>query len=302
MAKSDIRAGQMLAWDEYKDKPLDEALPSIYGKAKGDAETFPAWYWSSIRTKRLTSLVVRWLTFVLLIVGTLLPVLAGLGDNPAGKLWMTQIGVCALVLGGLLQVGDRVFGWSSGWLRYITTATSMENLARTFELDWARYVLDKGGKLADTDTKPLFDIAIKLQEGLRKLQVDETEAWKSEFNTGAALLGDLIKSQRESSDKAAEAQRAAQKAQEAAEETANKAKQPGAIELKLVHKAAPIEVKVTLDDGQEESFVGTVWAKTGVSPGQHQVTVKTVGGSPANASKVVDVKPSTTSAVELTVP
>lgn len=302
MAKSDIRAGQMLAWDEYKDKPFDQALPSIYDKAKADAETFPAWYWSSIRTKRLTSLVVRWLTFVLLIIGTLLPVLAGLGDDPAGKLWMTQIGVSALVLGGLLQVGDRVFGWSSGWLRYITTATSMENLARTFELDWARYVLDKGGRLADTDTKPLFDIAIKLQEGLRKLQVDETEAWKSEFNTGAALLGDLIKSQRESSDKAAEAQRAAQKAREAAEETADKAKQLGAIELKLVHKAAPVEVKVALDGGQEESFVGTVWAKTEVSPGQHQITVKTVGGSPVYVSKVVDVKPSTTSEVELTVP
>ncbi|MBN1296053.1 SLATT domain-containing protein [bacterium] len=302
MAKFNISAGQMLAWDQYKDKPLDDALPSIYEKAKRDAETFPAWYWSSIRTKRLTSLTVRWLTFVLLIVGTVLPVLAGIGENAASKLLMTQIGVCALVVGGLFQVGDRVFGWSSGWLRYITTVTSMENLVRTFELDWARYVLDKGGKLTDTDTKPLFDIAITLQKGLRQLQVDETEAWKSEFNTGATLLSDLIKSQRESSDKAAEAQRAAQKAQEAAKETTDKAKQPGAIELKLVHKTAPIEVKVTLDGGLEESFVGTVWAKTGISPGQHHVTVKTVGASPVNVSKVVDVKPSTTSAVELIVP
>jgi len=170
MTKPDIRAEDALQWDEFKDKTLDEALPSIYQRACTACETFPGWYWRSIRTKRRTSLVVRLLTFAMVIAGTLAPLLAGLYGTPNERLTLTQLGVCALALGGLLQIADRVFGWSSGWLRYIRTATAMEGRARQFQLDWSGYIIGKGGRLADTDVKPLFDMAADLQKGLMTLQ------------------------------------------------------------------------------------------------------------------------------------
>jgi hypothetical protein len=145
MRKADIRSEFVLTWDEYSGKSFDKALPSIYEKAKGAAGRYSAWYWSSIATKRKTSLTVRLLTLLLLIVGTLCPLLSALWDKPDEKLLVTQLGICSLALAGLLQLADRVFGWSSGWIRYISTATAMENNIRAFEMDWAGYILGKSG-------------------------------------------------------------------------------------------------------------------------------------------------------------
>ena len=86
MAKPDIRTESMLTWDEYKDKTFDQALPSIYARAGLDSGRYSNWYWTSIRTKRKTSLCIRFATFLLLILGTLLPILAGLGDKPEWRL------------------------------------------------------------------------------------------------------------------------------------------------------------------------------------------------------------------------
>jgi hypothetical protein len=289
MGKPDIRVETPLVWNEYKEKTIDQALPSIYGQACQTSTRFAQWYWSSIKTKRQTSLAVRFGTLLLLILGTLSPILAGLRVDAADKLQLTQLGVCALALGGLLQVADRVFGWSSGWIRYITTATAMENLARKFELDWAAYILDKGGALTSVDIKPLFDIAGKLQESLMKLQSDETEKWQTEFSSGAALLGDLIKSQRESGEKAVEAATAVLAAQKTLVEANAKAKVLGAVEVSLVHKGDPTPVVILFDERERETYRGTVWSRVNVSPGQHVLTVESDEQPPVVVKRVVEV-------------
>ena len=289
MAKLDITATALLAWDEYKDKPAEQALPSIYKRARDASGAFSGWYWKSIKTKCKTSVVVRSITFSLLILGTLLPILAGLMSDAEDKLRFTQIGVSSLALAGLLQIADRVFGWSSGWLRYITTATAMENLTRKFELDWAGYILGKAGHLVDTDIKPLFDLAAQLQESLMKLQNEETDKWVTEFNTGAALLGDIIKSQRESGEKAVEAAKAVLSAQKTVTEAAEKAKQSGAVEVILVHTAEPKQVSITIDEKDNEEFLGRVWSRLNILPGQHILGITTTEATPQTIKKVLEV-------------
>jgi hypothetical protein len=96
MGKPDIRNETPLVWNEYKDKPIDEALPSIYRQACEASTLFARWYWSSIKTKRQTSLTVRFITLLLLIAGTLSPILAGLRVEAAEKLQLTQLG-CVLL-------------------------------------------------------------------------------------------------------------------------------------------------------------------------------------------------------------
>ena len=65
-------------------------------------------------------------------------------------------------------------------------------------IDWVK-------KLTDNDKRILFQSAKRLEEDISKMRSDETEKWVAEFNTSLALLSDLIKSQRESSEKAVEA-------------------------------------------------------------------------------------------------
>lgn len=299
MVKKDVQTETLLAWDEYKGKTFTQALPAIYSHAAIISKSKCTWYWLSIKTKRLSSLSIRLITFTLLIIGTVLPILAGLNDDPYVRLHCTQYGVAALAFAGLLQVADRVFGWSSGWLRYITTVTAMENLTRKFELDWASYIVDKGNSLGDADTKPLFDLAKRFEDDISKLQSDETDKWVTEFNSGVALLGELIKSQRESAEKSVEVARVAVESQQKAVQESNKAGKKGAVELTIIHKAAPIAVKITIDNETAQEFVGSSWAKLDLLPGQHTISVETVGAPPQIIQKIADIKPGEIARIEV---
>lgn len=289
MTKPDIRVSKYLEWNEYKGKSIDQALPSIYRKACAESSLFTEWYWKSIKIKRRASLGIRSALVLLVVFGTLSPILAGLGESSDHKLQLTQLAVCALALAGLLQVVDKVFGFSSGWLRYIATVAAMENLSRKFEFDWAGYILSKEGVINDSDIKPLFDIAMQFQEALMKLQSEETDKWAAEFNTGTTLLGDLIKSQRESEEKAAEAAKVAVSAQKAVAEAKSKASLAGGIELAIIHKSAPIPLNISLDNHDTESFHGTVWSHLNVSPGLHNISIESNSTPPLILKKIVEV-------------
>ena len=155
----------------------------------------------------------------------------------------------------------------------------MENLTRKFELEWAGYILNRTGALSESDTRQLFDQAKRFEDDIVKLQSDETDKWVTEFNRGVALLGDLIKSQRESGEKTVEAARASVAAQ-----------RKGAIELTLVHKADVKPVTVAIDDEKPpEGFTGTVWSRLDVPPGPHSVSVVTSGAAPQTIKRVVEV-------------
>lgn len=166
----------------------------------------------------------------------------------------------------------------------------MENQSRKFEVDWAGYILSKNGTVTNADVKPLFDIAVLFQDSMLKLLNDETEKWATEFNTGTAILADLIKSQRESSEKTAEAANAALVAQKAIADTKVKANlTTGAVEVSIVHNANPVPVNISIDSQSSESFLGTVWSCLNVAPGQHTITIESNATPPVSVKKVVEV-------------
>jgi hypothetical protein len=283
MPRKDVRADDLLSWNEYTNKAAATALPIIYNHAVSVSKAKREWYWKSIKSNRRASIFILLLTLFLLILGTILPILAGLGDMPEVRLRYTQIGVVALACAGLLQVSDRVFGWSSGWLRYITTVTAMENLTHKFELDWAGYVVAKRN-VADDDIKTMFELAKQFEDSVSKLQSDETATWVTEFGSGVVLLGELIKTQRDSAEKTAVSARSILDVQQ-------KDAQKGAVEMKIVHKTAPVALDIALDNQFTESFIGSTWAKAELIPGQHIINVTPQGATGPTIRKVVIVSP-----------
>jgi hypothetical protein len=195
--KPDISIEKLVPWDRYKDALPDAASESIYAQAERTSRQMCDWYWTSIQTKRRTSLGVRLLTFALLILGTSLPIFAGLKTDVGDRLIFTQWGVAFLAIAGLLQLADKIFGWSSGWIRYITTVTTMENLTRAFQEQWGKFMLHKNTPLDKSDAQFLYDLASALEVELLKLQADETTKWAAEFTSGIALLESSTKARRE---------------------------------------------------------------------------------------------------------
>ena len=297
--KPDISTEKLSPWDEYKDKEPHEALESIYTHVEAASLMMCNWYWASIRTKRITSLSVRSIAFVLLVLGTSLPIFAAIQIEASDKLLFTQWAVALLAVAGLTQVADRVFGWSSGWMRYITTVTTMENLTRAFELEWAKYLVSKNDPIDSSDVKNLFELAKGLEQELTKLQADETTKWVTEFNTGISLLESLIKTQREQTDKKLNSIRTTLTTEVEAAKTEEKANRPGAVEVTLTHKAEPKKVRIALDDESPVEFFGLAWARKNISPGQHVLMIQTNSDPPQTIERVVDISPASVAKVEI---
>ena len=298
-SKPDISTKVLLPWDEYKDKEPSAALASIYSRTAANSIAMCTWYWTSVGTKRWTSLWIRALSFVLLAAGTSLPIFAAIQDLPKDKLIFTQWAVAMLALSGLLLLADRVFGWSSGWTRYITTVTTMENLTRSFELEWAKYILSKTASLDSNDVKSLFELARALEQELTKLQADETGKWVAEFNTGTSLLETTIKTQREETDKKIDAIRTTLSTQETAQKADDKSRLPGAIEVTLTHKSEPKPIRIWLDSESSTEFTGLVWSKLHVPLGQHIISIQTTAEPIQKIERVVEVKPAEVARLEI---
>jgi hypothetical protein len=268
--KTDIRQDEkdFLAWNQFDGKSPEEALPAIYHHAIVYSNQCRGWYWKSIRNKRLISLVTRILTFGLGGLGVAAPLIAAIWSGDTQRLVWSQLAVIALAVAGLLQLADRVFGWSSGWLRYISTVTAMENLTRRFQMEWALYFVNRGATQGPCEIRPLFELAQRFETQLGDLQAQETDGWIAEFNTGRIMLGEVIKSSREAADKLVVETRAALAAR-------NQSSATGSIELSFTTELRPAPLlRISLDGGAFEECRGLSWVRLRVDPGHHHAVIQ----------------------------
>jgi hypothetical protein len=177
---------------------------------------------------------------------------------------LTQISLGALALAGLVQLADKVAGWSSGWLRYITTVTAMEKLTLQFELDWVGLLLATPNNY---DVKTFFAMAKQLEIEIEKRRSEETDGWVAEFNSGMAALNEMIKFQKDATEKAATAAQTAR-------DTAEQGQQSGALELCLTRGDKVVDpISLSIDDGTAITITGLSWAVPKLAPGIHIVAV-----------------------------
>ena len=287
--KKDIQQEKedFLRWDQFDGKDPKESLPAIYDHAVAFSNVSRGWYWRSIRNKRLISLLTRLLTFSLGVFGVSAPLIAAIWSRDDHKLLWSQLAVVALAMAGLAQLADRIFGWSTGWLRYISTVTAMENLTRQFQMDWAMYFINRGLSDAPAEVKPLFEIAHKFEVQLGALQSDETNGWISEYNSGAAVLSEIIKTSRETVDKSVLEVHAAAQAH-------SQARTAGAIELTFTTTLQPRPtLRVALDGGTLEECHGLTWTRLAVEPGHHKIVIQASRGTAvlSESSRIIEVAP-----------
>lgn len=202
MAKQNVKLPCLGTWDQFMAQDLDAGAAEIYAWAGDTYRAVSTWYWSSIRTKRMSALTVRGLTMLLVIAATVLQTLPSVWPERLDKLGSAQAVLCALAVAGLLQLADRVFGWSSGWTRYITTANAIESATRAFVRQWRGALLVNGRAVT---LATLFELAKAYEETLVALQSAETSEWASEFDQGTRLLNDSISRMRVENSAALEA-------------------------------------------------------------------------------------------------
>jgi hypothetical protein len=193
--KSKARPGRNLDPVPLAEVVLDPADPRAYllalrefvDERAGDAIRWYLYHKVSVsrwsKWMRLMAIAIATLGTLMPLIGST-PVLSWLGTEATGN-----YGYGLLALAGAMILGDKLFGLSSRWMRYMTTAMALQRHQAEFEMDWAALWLDIG------DQQPSSEQQAQVLRLLRNFRLaivteveEETRIWVAEFESGLAQL------------------------------------------------------------------------------------------------------------------
>ena len=271
-------------------------LDEIYALTVQRAECDIQWYQTRKTRYRKLSRLNRVVTFILLFIGTLIPlglfeVLCSVKEGAGGD----KLGYIILAAAGLFYSCDKMFLLSKGWMRYLATEMDIKELILAYRYDWkiARIELEQ----ADEDKRAALEVAA-LESfkafilAVHDLVEKETETWAEDFKTAISSMGKRLKAKEEQYDKKIEA--------------AEKRAQAGALLVTVeTDKVQDGEIKVSIaGEKQDEETVTAPKGScsfVGLVPGYYKVEATTeVGGETLKlASDIVEVSPGKKAALKM---
>jgi hypothetical protein len=292
---------------------LPESLPPTWDAAnpqnslerlrtyvESEAQKAIGWYFASKRSKALIS---RWLRLIAIVLSTaaaILPIIFSIWKTTvpgieSGLLVSLLLGLAAGIVGF-----DHFFGFSSGWIRYVLTASAIEAALEEFRLDWQLLLAHLSTPSTNEQTFAMIERAKNFRISITNMVQDETKAWAAEFQSNLAQLENDVKASFEQERSKVEANIKAR----------TLAARPGAIEVKVPGaltadgRAFTISLEGVNIDALSERIEGAIdWSKNSVVPGQYKVSVKAArSGVSIQASKIVKVEPGLVTSVEIQLP
>ena len=289
-------------WDPARP---NESLKEIHDYAIDQAIKSMDWYWKHKGAKALFSQTVRFFAWVLAAVSGILPILANLYDADQ-KNWFHSPLVPSLLLGiaaALLGL-DKAFGYSTGWARYVLTATNIRKILEQFRLDWAELMMQSGisaqpaNPITAPQVAPLIECAKQFRTEVENQVLQETKDWITEFQTNTAQLEKDIATQianlKTQVDKTIAARTAAN--------------QPGTIQLTVAdpnNKAGSGGLQITLIDSTnktilQEPVILPNWASRFIAPGTYQMRL-TLNNAPVGSTPLVTVASGASATANITI-
>ena len=273
---------QDLKWGDSAE--IQKSIVKLYQYAEATADDSIEWYRRKKRPKALMSRLLRSLAIILTTLGGLTPIISALGwattPTPQATLNFGQLGYLFLGLAAASIGFDKFFGFSSGWMRYITTKLTLEKMLSEFRMDWAMMVAKLGEKSPTTDQVQLMIQRIKeFLVAINTHVEQETLTWVSEFKTNLSEIEKTATTQRESA-------------------------RPGAIDITVTNGMETDDGFTVALDGMEVKRVrGTKYQIGYVPPGPHKISVTaTIKKEPLDASELANVAPGEITKVTLALP
>ncbi|HEX3746650.1 MAG TPA: SLATT domain-containing protein [Bryobacteraceae bacterium] len=176
----------------WKELDIDTSLAGLRLYVESEAQKQIAWYHTKRQRKAAISTALRFTTILLFVLGGLVPVVkAMLAPAMLARLPFDfgQTGYLLLAIAAGCVAMDRFFGYSTGWIRYITTALALEKSLDEFRLEWARHIARLGGALPiGVELDRLILTCQTFSLAVRSLVEQETHAWVAEFESNLAQL------------------------------------------------------------------------------------------------------------------
>jgi SMODS and SLOG-associating 2TM effector domain 2 len=288
-------------WDK---SDLKASLRALRKSAEDEGQKAINWYWRKKRWKSVPSWMIRSSALVLTALAGILPVIFQVVQNlwpknPPEKVDSGPIATLCVGLAAALIGLDKAFGYSSGWTRYVLTATAMTKLLHEFRLDWVVLLSASADPPTLEDQTKLIQRAKDFVSTIQAMVLQETKDWATEFQSNMAQMEKDLKTQLDTLK--AQVDKTTKEKEDAAK--------PGSIEMTVTNadKTDGFHFDVTLE-GTPGKFTEPVsntstWARINMTPSQYKLTVEAKSnGSPIGTSMVVDVKPGETAKPSITLP
>jgi chaperonin cofactor prefoldin len=292
----------------------DDALQQIFAHVATTADKCIAWY---ARKKKWKVRLSQWLrlgAILLVILGGMAPIIGGLfsvgvlggaqTNNVLAGYIINQAGYMALAVAAGLALLDRYFGFSTGWIRYITTLIQLEHAKAAFLFEWiAALAPISGSQLDSAQILTFLKKAQDFQAKLLSMVEKETQEWVAEFQTNLKELERLLAEQRQKAESAVQEAEKATKAAEAASATAAATPKSGAIQVKVEGAEVDGEIALKVDGKEVERFLGVQGGHSEIEPGIRQISItgKLKSGAGFAPSVPVQVTAGQISAIAFTV-
>jgi hypothetical protein len=238
----------------------------IYQHAVREANSTIDWYLVSKKPKKTWAQATRLGAILFTAIGGLVPLIVATKVLPKfGETDVTQFGYIALALAAACVGLDKFFGFSSAWIRYLTTAMTLQKVLQEFQLDWAVICASENGQ-----SPPALEARLKrIQTFLLRVHSElerETADWAAEYRSN---LAEMEKSARQQLE----------------------ANRPGSINLTVPNVAqATGGVVVLLDGASVQVITIPDCLVSPVFPGDHLVTIRgSVQGKLVSASQQIRV-------------
>src|ERR1051325_3558525 len=178
------------------------SLKSLHAFVECKVQQEINWYREKKATKATWSRFLRILTIVFSTLGGLVPLIqaSGMPSVVAGaipavfsRIQFGQVGYLFIGLAAGAFAFDKFFGFSTGWIRYLTTMLALERSLEEFRLDWLRLTVALDGKQPTAaDYAKFLDISKNVIVSVRAQIEQETQAWASEFQNTLQMLSEEL--------------------------------------------------------------------------------------------------------------
>jgi hypothetical protein len=176
----------------WKDADLENSLSALHRYIEEQAQKQIKWYWDKTRAKANVSVALRFLAIVLFAMGGLVPLVKATLPESALHWFPFDFGQCGYLLIGIAAACmglDRFFGYSTGWIRYVTTAMAIDKSLEEFRLEWTRTMARmRGAPPTPEQVDALIQTCATFSLAIKSQVEQETKAWVVEFQTNLSQL------------------------------------------------------------------------------------------------------------------
>lgn len=304
---------------EFKDwdcaNPM-QSLNDLFGSSIALVNAQINWYrWRSKWLKN-ASKTCRLLGIIFGAVGTLIPLIQVAYSNAvqasgggamqsalAAKLsWLGQWGYVAFGLAAVALFWDRIFGFSSSWVRFIKTQLALEEARTELNYDWQLLMVRYANATRLGNDMLAMQMVRRLRDFAREVHTEvrhETEAWVTEFQSNLAELEKFSKAQaeerrpgkQEMEDRVKELQSSPAELEKSSKTQAEK-RRLGKLQVTVMNaNHFQPGIKVWLDQTESKDIEGTDCLFVNVPPGEHLIRVvgKEQDGTERTASNLIEI-------------